>query len=912
MSATLIQTKYQPPSTVRNPLVRLHLIQCLEARHNRKLTLIAAPAGYGKSTLVNTWLAPSSEPVAWLSLDANDNDIGVFLRYLVAAVHTVTPSACQMIAALLDGPQLPPQSYLLQTVAGEVASLSEPLTIVLDDYHVIHNVEIHELMAACLKYQAPQLHLVIATRQDPPFSVTQLRVSEQMIELRLSDLRFTPEEMRQYLEGVVDEALSAELFDVVAQRTEGWPVGLRLVSLALKGKGNQADLVQAICGTQRYIMEYLVDEVLNQQAEPVQKFLMYTSILDRFCASLCDVMLEEIWVDEDELSSQAILNQLRDANLFLIALDSQSEWFRYHHLFQDLLRHRLQAELSTDQIQDLHARVIDWLAEHGFLEEASEHALAVKNIADAVAIFTRQRVNLLNGTRWQQLEQKLNGFPKAVVEAEPELFINRVWLLYYQTRWDELPPALDQLSGIIEHADLPTETLQCLQGEINTLIALLAFISGDCNRAVESARVALTHSPQEFWIVRVLAQVLLAVALQANGQLNQAYQSYYQSFDEAPTDSDLLPATRLVLLCYVHWIAADLDAVMREAQQSITLSQKAGSQAMLGVGRYHFGNALYQQNRLSEAEAQFASVNTHPYIQYRDSYAYSAIGLALTYQAQNRPDEARVVADQVLAFMLQTGNTTLLPIVEAFQAELAMRQGRLNAAVRWANRQPAVPSLVPMFRPYEPHFTLIKIWQKQNTQTSRRRAAALTTHLIDYLRSTHNTRHLIDALALQALQLADTGAKASTLATLEEAVKLAQPGMAIRSFVDLGAEMARLLAQLMPTDKATQRFVRQILEATNLSVAMVASGNGNHGSILLTEPLTQRELDVLALLMKHQTDREIAKALFISLNTVRTHTKHIYAKLNAHNRRQAVKRAVELGLAVTQEQLDRPFFTTYW
>jgi LuxR family maltose regulon positive regulatory protein len=896
MSAVLIQTKYQWPSTVRNPLARSHLIQRLEAGHSRKLTLISAPAGYGKSTLVHLWLASSSEPVAWLSLDANDNDIGGFLRYLVAAVHGVAPTACQHMAALLEGPQLPPQTYLLQTIAGEVAGLSAPLTVVLDDYHVIHNTEIHDLIATCLQYQSPQLHLVLVTRQDPPFSVTRLRVSEQMTELRLADLRFTPEEMHHYLDGVINEALSAELFDVVAQRTEGWPVGLRLVSLALKGKDNPADLVQAIRGTHRYITEYLVDEVLAQQSELVQRFLMYTSILDRFCAPLCDVLLEEIWAEEAEFSSQGILAQLREANLFLIALDSEDQWFRYHHLFQELLRHRLQAELGNEQIQVLHARVIDWLAEHGFLEEALEHALAVKNTAEAIAIFTRQRVDLLNKTRWQQLEQQLNGFSKAVVEVEPELFMNRVWLLYYQTRWDELSAALDHLGEIIEHADLPTETLQSLQGEINTLMALLAFISGECDRAVESARFALAHIPHELWIVRVLAQVLLAVALQAKGQPSQAYQGYYQSFDETPTDSELVPATRLALLCYLHWIAADLDAVTREAQQSITLSQKAGSQAMLGVGRYHLGNALYQQNRLSEAEAQFASVNAQPYIHYRDIYAYSAICLALTYQAQNRPDEARTVADQLLAVMLQTGNTTLLPIAEAFQAELALRQGRLGAAIRWAKRQPEVPLLVPMFRPYEPHFTLIKIWRQQNTPKSRRQATALTTRLIDYLQSIHNTRHLIDALALQALQLADTGDDPAALTALGEAVKLAQPSQATRAFVDLGPEMVTLLAQLQLTDPKTQRFVQQIVKASHPAVEVVATDNGDCANGELTEPLTQRELEVLSLLVQHQTDQEIARELYVSLNTVRSHTKHIYSKLNAHNRRQAVKKAMELGL----------------
>jgi LuxR family maltose regulon positive regulatory protein len=899
MSIALIQTKYQWPSIVRDPLGRSHLIQRLEAGRNRKLTLISAPAGYGKSTVVHTWLAESSKPVAWLSLDANDNDVGVFLRYLVTAVNTVAPTACQTIAALLDGPQLPPQNYLLRTIAGEVASLSEPLTVVLDDYHVIHNAEIHELIATCLQYQAPQLHLVIATRHDPPFSVARLRISEQMTELRLADLRFTPEEMYQYLNGLVAEALSTELFDMVTQRTEGWPVGLRLIGLALQGQTNQAKFIQTIRGTNRYITEYLVDEVLAQQSEPVQRFLMSTSILDRFCAPLCDVMLAEIWAKQfkdEELSSQTILRQLREANLFLIALDTQGEWFRYHHLFQDLLRHRLQAELSAAQLQDLHAKAIAWLAEHGFYAEALEHALAANQITDAVALFARQRLVLMNGTCWQQLEQQLQRFPRTLVETEPNLYVAQVWLLYYQGRWDELPTAIEFLSTLADKADLQPQMLESLRGEINTQIALVAFISGNCDRAIALASLAIKQISRDLWMVRILARGVLAIALQTQGQLSQAYQSLYQGFEEVATDSELLPSPLLILICFVHWIAADLDAVMREAQHCITLSETLFSQAMVGGGRYHLGAALYQQNRLSEAAAQFERVNAQPYAHYREFYAYCAIGLALTYQAQNRPDEAQTVADQVLAFMLQTGNTTLLPIIEAFQAELALRQGRLGAAIRWAKLQPELPPLVPLFRPYEPQLTLIKIWLKQNTQASRRRAAALTAHLIDYLRSTHNTRCLIDALALHSLQLADTGDETAALTTLGEAVKLAQISRVIRSFVDLGPEIGTLLSQLKLTDPKTQRFVQQILEANHPTGKAPVMGNGHQTNGQLTEPLTQRELEVLAFLMQHYTDQDIAQELYISLNTVRTHTKHIYGKLNAHNRRQAVMKAMELKL----------------
>jgi LuxR family maltose regulon positive regulatory protein len=881
----------------------LHLIQHLEAGRSRKLTLISAPAGYGKSTLIQTWLASSRTPVAWLSLDPNDNDVGVFLLYLVSAVQTVVPTACNTIAALLSAPQLPPQNYLLQTIVGEMASLSQQLTLVLDDYHVIHNSEIHELVATCLQYQSSQLHLVIVTRQDPPFSISRLRVSEQMTELRLSDLKFTAEETHQYLERVVGEALSSELLDVVTQRTEGWPVGLRLISLVLQKEGDQANVVQAIRGTNRYIMEYLVDEVLAHQAEPVRRFLMYLSILDRFCVPLCDALLKDEWeekIEDDQRSSQAMLAQLQEANLFLIALDTQHYWLRYHHLFQDLLRHRLQAELSPEELKALHAKAIAWLAKHGFYTDALEHALVTNDTATAVTLFARLRPILMNETRWQQLEQQLRRFPRAIVESEPSLYVAQVWLIYYQGRWNELATGIECLSTLLAKADAPPQVLQPLHGEMSTQIALVRFIAGDWDNAIASASLGLQHTPQELWIVRVLARGILSLSLQGKGQLAQAYQGLHESFQAELTDSELLPAPLLILICYVHWIAADLNAVIREAQQSITLSEKLCAQAMVGGGCYHLGAARYQQNCLSEAAIQFERITAQPYVHYHEFYVYGAIELTLTYLAQNRADEAQTVADQVLAYLLQMGNTTLLPVVEALQAELALRQGRLGAAIKWAKRHPEIPPLGPMFRPYEPHFTLIKIWLQQNTPRSRCQANALTTRLIDYLRSTHNTRYLIDALALHALQLADAGDKAAALATLAEAVQLAQPGTVIRAFADLGPAMLTLLGQLKLTDPKTQRFAQQILETSPQGVKRPALGNEDHPNSQLTESLTQREFEVLALLMQHQTDQDIARELYVSLNTVRTHTKHIYAKLKAHNRRQAVQKALELGFVGTR------------
>lgn len=910
----LIQTKLSRPPLNRTFLPRPHLIQRLEDGHHRKLTLISAPAGYGKSTLASAWLDVCDRRSTWLSLDKNDNGLGTFLSYFITAIQTAFPGCCLETQALLQGLQLPPVDFLTTTLINESVNLPEPLIIALDDYHYIHNADIHKLLGTLIQYQSEKLHVVVITRQDPLLNIAALRARGQLAEIRVNDLRFYREEVQRYWQVAGYETLSPDLLDSLASQTEGWAAGLYLASLAFRGRDDDADFEKTFSGSHQYVMSYLTDEVLARQPETVQTFLLRTSILDRFCAPLCDALLgapgypwtltEETMAEEtmaESGASQDTLTQLAEANLFLIPLDHENLWFRYHHLFQDLLLHKLRAEASSEQLASLHIAAGAWLGGNGYIEAALDHFLAVNDMAAAVALVEQQRYTLSNNTQWQQLEHYLHRFPPDEIEQYPELLMLKAWLLYHHWHWPEIPAILQRLDQILPQSALGQEEANHLQGEISALRSLMAYLKADPQAAIIHAEHSIQTTRPEFWIVRVLARITLGLALQMTGDLSGAYTAVYSGFEKEDVQSKAFKATLLNTACNLYWVAADLQGLALAAEQGFALSHDAISPQIQLYMSYFLGLVAYQKHDLNSAEEHFSAVVRQPYLTYDDGYAYSACGLAFTYQAQGRPEEARAVVESAIAFMLQTGNTTLLPVVQAFQAELSLREGQFGIASQWASQFAAPPSITPMFRFYSSHFTLLKVWLAQNTPSSRRRAAELLSQLKAFLERTHNTRFLMETLAFQALLDDTEDRRGNAIAALGKAVELAQPGGFIRLFVDLGPQMARLLARLPLEDVETQRYVARILAAFAPLEPKTTDALGSATAAQpLPEPLTDRELDVLNLLVQRQTNREIAQQLVISPHTVNDHLKNIYAKLSVHDRRQAAKRAQELDVIPTE------------
>lgn len=911
---TLIRAKMERPQLPGDLVRRRRLLDRLRAGTSRKLTLISAQAGAGKTTLMAQWLADAAchHHSAWLSLDEHDNDLVVFVSYLIGAVRTVIPGACQKTLDLLSAAQAPPLRLISTSLVNELDDLAmalpteggssaapsrHGLILALDDYQVITEPAIDELMSDLIQHLPREVHVALASRMDPPLPLARLRARREMTELRFVDLRFSPGEADVFLQGVLDREVSAETAALLVEKAEGWIVGLRLAALTVRMLDHDGALEEPFWGgSGALIAEYLLDEVLAAQSPQIQDLVLRISILDRFCASLCEAL-----TGIPAARIQEIIEWIARANLFVVPLDAEGRWYRYHQLFRDLLRPRLERQHGANAVAKMHARAGAWYAKNGLVDEALDHLLAADDVTAAADVVARHRTDMLNQARWARLTRWVRRFPPDVVDQYPEMLMLKTWLLYHQARYAELPASLKRLEASLARVQLPSGTVDELQGEMDAVRSLLAYLAGDPEATIVHARSSLERTRPDLWIVRSLARLALALALQMRGDLGGAYTAIYDGFVQEEVSNPEFKATLLLTACNVHWIAGDLQGLAQVAGQCVARSQGAGSPQIGNYGHYHLGSARYLQNDLVSADRHFSTVCRQPYLNYGDAFVYGACGLALTHQAQGRQEEASAVAASAVAFMLETGNTFLLQEAQALEAELALRQGKLATASQWAARLDPVPPLSPVYGFLSPHLILVKVWLGQNTPTSRGQAADLLSRLRAFLMSTHNIRFLIETLALQALLNSAEGNESAALTALRQAIELAEPGEFIRVFVDLGPSMAPLLEQLR-RQGVTPHYIARILSAFEEKDETPTGAGGRRMSVQdasLLDPLTPRELEVLSHLAKHQTNRQIAEELFISPGTVKTHTLRIYRKLDVDGRQQAVAKARELNILPT-------------
>lgn len=905
----LILTKLQRPQVRPDTLPRSHLIAQLNRGLARRLTLVSAQAGAGKTTLMAQWLDQSSCPGAWLSLDAYDNDLALFAGYLCAAVRTVYPDACGEAVALLNASQTPPPRVLLSAFVNHLSAYLEPqephagsaaadrpLIIVLDDFHHITDPAIHDFVADLVAYLPQQVHLALATRIDPPLPLARLRARREMSELRTADLRFTVQEAATLLELTLGRQLNRSTVDLLEEATEGWAVGLRLAGLSLRHTPDVEHYAAQFRETSSaVIVDYLGVEVIDRQAPGVRDFLLATSILERFNTELCAALMRDT---VDQAQAHEILREVNRANLFLVPLDPAGEWFRYHHLFHDLLQATLRRERTPAEINDLHARASNWFVQNDLIDEALSHAFAAGDRDAAVRIVASRRYALMNQAQWRHLDLYLHRFDAATIAQEPQLLMLQIWLLYHRGHNDRLPAALQALEERLVDANLPPRDVRYLQAEADALTSFVAVLNSDPAQAIAAAESAIVHMPPELWISGTLAQLVLAAAHQMQGDTQIVQAFIAQGFHGDPLNSHPRRATTLMAACPLFWLAGDLEQMKQAAKQCIAYCDYPTAAQIEGFARYHLGRAAYVQNDLAAAEEQLGGVVDRPYLNYGEAYANAAYGLALTYLAQGRAGDADAVLADALGFAVEHGNTTLHALLQAAQADLALRQGNMVIAAKWASRFDEIPPLIPMHNLCRPLITLAKIRLADHTPSGSRRAAELLDRLQTYSESTHQTIVLVEVLALQALRYAAQDDQVKALDLLAQAVTLAQPGGMVRIFVDLGTPMSALLSSLAGHASAPA-FLQRIVRAM--------PGPAHHGRdngagdytpnrSPLPEPLTLREQDVLTLLAKRFTNREIAAELVIAPGTVKTHTINIYAKLAVHNRREAVGRARQLGL----------------
>ena len=670
--------------------------------------------------------------------------------------------------------------------------------------------------------------------------------------------------------------------------TEGWVAGLRLTALYFQHTGNLAGLAPDPQGYNRYVMSYLVAEVLAHIPGDIQEFLLKTSILDRFCGSLCEAVTG---IADGERDSQACLEWLERNNLFLLSVDEERRWFRYHHLFRRLLIDQLEQQRGRAEVSELHTKASTWFAQNGYTEEALQHALAANDVAAAVQIVARHRRELTNDEQWHRLDRWVHLFPRAVIDREPELLLSEAWFLINRQQLADIPPVLDRVEALLAQQPTDAATTDRLQGEVQTRRATQYYYAGDLARSMTAAQRALEKIPAEWWMLRAQARLFVSNGYLAAGDLRQAYAILYDSGE--PAHGRAFQMRLLMGACLIHWLAADLPGLTQAATQILNESDQSGSHLETTTwARYHLGVYHYERNDLAAAEHQLTAVVRQPYQSHVQCYLNSAAALALAYQAQGRPDQAREMAEKMVSFALEIQGTVGLFLAKAFQAELALRQGRLAEAVFWAE-QNDVPLSIPRPFFYRPPLTLARILLAQDTPNSRRQAGQVLSELYDYYTGIHYTSVVIEVLALQALLYQAEDREQAALEALRQAIELAEPGGFIRAFVDLGEPLAQLLAALV-RKRAVYPYAMRILAAFPQTVSpAVARSQAN--AALLT-PLTPRELDVLALLAKYYTDNEIAAALVVSAETVHSHVRHIGEKLGVRGRRAIVQTAKDQGL----------------
>lgn len=877
----LLQTKLAAP-VIRDRLVaRARLFQRLEegllqeAAFQRRLTLVAAPAGYGKTTLVAGWLRQAGRPFAWLSLDETDNDPSRFLAYLLAALRPLGVGGAAGQA--LQSPQPPPVEAVLSILLNEI-SQGRPFTLVLDDYHCIHTAQIHQMLAFFLDHAPPAAHLVVITREDPLLPVPRLRARGQALEIRQEDLRFTAEETGAFLREVMDLGLDAQDVAALEQRTEGWVAGLQLAALAVQGYaarrnagGDGAgthDFIRAFAGSSRFVIDYLFAEVFQQQPAGIQEFLLKTAVLERMCGPLCDELT-------GQGGSQSLLEHLEQANLFIIPLDQEGEWFRYHHLFAGFLRHRLRTQ-SAQEVPALHQAAGRWLAANGWLTEAVEHALLAPDWELAGALIEQARDGLLRRGEIVTLLGWYRLLPEALLRSRP------VWCLGYA--WPLLLSGhLDLAEALLKSAEPMLVEGSPDQGNFYALHAYLARSRGDHDAVIPASEKALALLGQVHPAIRGTLALNLGIAYWHSGRLDETERTMAEVQREAAQTNN-----RYALLTAGFFRARTLACrgLLRQSEPLLKqVAQDGGQSPIAALAHYDLCTLYIEWDRLEEAEQRLEQ------------------GMALSAQMNNaefmnsghilramvhlaRGDYAAALAEAGQAHELARGYPVGVQArSEALHVQVCLAMGDVAQAAQWAEQKQAAADAHPLYR-----FLDLTRPRLLIAQGKKEEAQELLDAGIQAARERGWGYGLAAALALRALAGGEAGVE-----LLDEALRMAEPQGFLRTFLDAGPGLAPLLREAARRG-ACPEYAGRILAKSGAGLGTGTETTAPAALSSLVEPLSERELEVLRLVAAGLSNREIARQLYVTPGTAKTHIHHICGKLAVRNRTEAAMRAKELGL----------------
>jgi LuxR family maltose regulon positive regulatory protein len=872
------------------------LINLLNACTDCKLTLISAPAGFGKTTLLSEWAAQIKSPVIWVSLDEGDNNLSRFMAYLLAALERIDVDIGPAAQLMVQSPEIPSFDILLPMIINEVAETPKPFTLVLDDYHEILDKQVHQLVASILDDLPPQMHIIISSRSDPPWPQARLRGRGELIEIRADDLRFTTHETARFMSNVLGFELSVGDINALEKSTEGWIAGLQMAALSMQGREDVASFIKAFSGAHRFILDYLVEEVLDQQPSDVQEFLLRTSILERMSAPLCNVVTERV-------NSQTILTRLEGANLFLVPLDDERRWYRYHNLFADLLRVRL-GQIQSEQIMILHRRASEWFEKNELIAEAVSHAVEANDFERVVSLLAGNALSMIYQGELRNLVTWLKAFPGEALSSQPWLNIARAWTLTYTGKFDAIESLLNKtetalmnLDDRIEKPILSDVEFRSLRGHITTIRAYTAAIRGENTRATELANAALQNLSVDDFMVRGYTMTLLGSLLRMSGDLFAADKASSKAVDLSQAAGDChLSAVVLCDLAALQYTKGQLHKAVATCREVLQISAKYAGQSgrplpVKGYALTRLSAVLREWNDLENA-LRYAREGLELCKQWGrvDFLVYSCIELAKILQAIEDVDGAFEVI-QMGKRLVNTISPWPGHLLEPAQVQLWLSHGNLVDVSSWVQDSELSSDDNISFQYLFRYIILARVFIAQKVFDE---AEKLLKRLLEVAEATGATKYVIEILILQAVALQTQGEIDQALVPLARALALAETEGYVRTFIDEGIPMVVLLRQAIVCGIAV-RYAGQLLaflekETSGKTVSRKASIKS------ISEPLSERELQVLRLLTTHLSSREIASQLVISVNTTRSHIKNIYSKLNVHNRTDAVTSAREMDL----------------
>ena len=896
-SVTVRMTRLHRPSIPAQVLPRTRLTQRLEDGFHRPLTLVSAPAGFGKTLVTSQWCETSDRPSAWLSLDSSIDDARWFVAHLVAAIQVACPDSMETTAKMVAAPQVPDERALVIELSNELDELDQRILIVLDDYHSIKNSAVHTLVAELLRHPPLMAHFVIITRRDPPLPLAALRAKGQLTEVRMADLAFTENELQLFIQAESDRLLSAEELSSLHESTEGWPAGARLALEAIRAAPHGSEILGAGF-LDRGTQEYLASEVIDGLPPAVRRHLVVASLFNQFNAELCEALTADVMTGPTSMTANEFIDWIIRHNLFIVPLDAQGVWFRFHHLFARLLdrwrtSHLLDLGLSEDRAR---RRAAHHLEHAGLIEDAIAQLISASDDEGVARLVSTHGNELIETEGWTELTRLLAVVPADIVDRDPRLVVLSAWIAgEVRSQFADMSHLLDRADklldeGVVVGPGAPAE----LRGQIAALRgAYVHMVDAEFERAIADAQTGQRLLADRPGRNLVFAYVLEVVALAGAGRAAEAHRLASSVVgDERFAGAPYNPL--IYAMPYAGWLSGNLGEVEQYAEQLLAIGERFGLDDTRSTGHYFLGIAAYERNRLQEAEQHLAIAVDLRYQAPSGSSTHASIALALTEWSQGRTTEADATAAAMLQHVLSIQSEFLHPVAVGFLAELDLRCGRHTTAHQWALT--AVPDHVRhRFLFYEPTPTRIEAFLTASSTTER--AVELLDDALKLAQHRHHEPILIRLLGLRALALSQAGREEQALETMESAIVRSHRSGIVRRLADLGPSIIPIVSRVQVTDDVLEHAAA-ILAAIDPHRSAGASDKTRVSGVTSVAgelTLTDRELDVLRLLAARYSNKEIAAELFIAPSTVKKRTVTLYDKLNVHGRREAVAKASALG-----------------